>query len=334
MRVLILGRSSNSGGGPVHNVTLARGLNSRGHVARIIFTHNGSPSNWMHRQFASEGLVIESLCYRYAERQYLHDLADLIDRERVDALLIDNQERLGELWELSSRLRRRECKVSFICHCHNVPPNLLRQLQPNLHRVICVSQASADLLQEFNPVVIRNAVAAPPETGEDIRARLDIPPDAFVIGYLGRSDQNKRSTDVARAIEGTDWCCVLGGKGAAYPFPEHGADVRDRVRVFSDEIANMGDWLRALDVFVLPSQTEGFPLSVLEAFICGCRVAATRVSDLPTVFGDAIGFFDCGDLDGLRNAVRCAPPAEIGQKIIAEEFTVERFVAQYEEALL
>lgn len=46
------------------------------------------------------------------------------------------------------------------------------------------------------------------------------------------------------------------------------------------------DILEASDIFLLPSQYEGMPLSVIEAMAKGLPVAATRVSGIPEALGD------------------------------------------------
>ena len=118
------------------------------------------------------------------------------------------------------------------------------------------------------------------------------------------------------------------------PPPELEASVEDRIRVWPFEVPNPGDFYRALDVFVLPSKDEGFPLCVSEAFLCGCRVVSTRVSDLEEVFGErAMAFFDHGDVQGLRDAILRAPDPSFGQQVIREKLSVERMLDGYEAAL-
>jgi len=45
------------------------------------------------------------------------------------------------------------------------------------------------------------------------------------------------------------------------------------------------DWLRSMDIFVLPSYSEAFSNSLLEAMACGCAVVASRVGGLPELTG-------------------------------------------------
>lgn len=52
-------------------------------------------------------------------------------------------------------------------------------------------------------------------------------------------------------------------------------------------------------LFVYPSLYEGFGLPALEAMACGAPVLLSNASSLPEVGGDAAGYFDPGDVDGL-----------------------------------
>jgi len=62
-------------------------------------------------------------------------------------------------------------------------------------------------------------------------------------------------------------------------------DAGDRVRWFAYE-GGMGSYLAALDVFVLPSAWEAFPLSVLEAMALGLPVVATAVGGVSEAVED------------------------------------------------
>jgi glycosyltransferase involved in cell wall biosynthesis len=51
---------------------------------------------------------------------------------------------------------------------------------------------------------------------------------------------------------------------------------------------DVGSWLRRAKVFVLTSDSEGLPLSTMEAMMCGLPVIASSVGDLPDLVNDGI----------------------------------------------
>jgi glycosyltransferase involved in cell wall biosynthesis len=60
---------------------------------------------------------------------------------------------------------------------------------------------------------------------------------------------------------------------------------------------------RKATLFVFPSLYEGFGIPVLEAFSCGCPVAASNCSSLPEVGGDAVNYFDPYNSDSIKNVI-------------------------------
>jgi glycosyltransferase involved in cell wall biosynthesis len=75
--------------------------------------------------------------------------------------------------------------------------------------------------------------------------------------------------------------------------------------VFHDSVSQPADWMRAIDVFVLPSLSEGFSNSLLEAMACGCCPVASSVGGTPELVNDGEHgiLFEPGNLTELSDAL-------------------------------
>jgi glycosyltransferase involved in cell wall biosynthesis len=109
---------------------------------------------------------------------------------------------------------------------------------------------------------------------------------------------------------------LAGGKGWGYErifqaIEQHG--LRDRVivpgYVSRDEQPR---WYNAADLFVYPSQYEGFGLPPLEAMACGTPVVTSNASSLPEVVGSAGKTVNVDDVEALADAMAAvlSDPAE------------------------
>jgi glycosyltransferase involved in cell wall biosynthesis len=83
-------------------------------------------------------------------------------------------------------------------------------------------------------------------------------------------------------------------------------DLKIKMKVLYYPIANDSTLLqfyRKAILFVFPSLYEGFGIPVLEAFSCGCPVAASNCSSLPEVGGESAHYFDPKNSASIRKVV-------------------------------
>jgi glycosyltransferase involved in cell wall biosynthesis len=142
--------------------------------------------------------------------------------------------------------------------------------------------------------VFRNGILAFPDTIHDVRADL-APPDAALIGAIGRLDPVKGYDDLIRAVallahDGRGIRCVIAGVG-----PDH-----DRLQQLIAELSlgeqvsllglreDVPDLLHAFDVAVMSSHSEGAPLAVIEYMAAGAPIISTAVGGVPELIEDGV----------------------------------------------
>jgi glycosyltransferase involved in cell wall biosynthesis len=76
--------------------------------------------------------------------------------------------------------------------------------------------------------------------------------------------------------------------------------------VFAPATQDVVGWLRAIDVFVLPSTSEAFSNSLMEAMGCGCAAVASKVGGNPELVrhGETGLLFAAGDAEDLARQLR------------------------------
>ena len=158
--------------------------------------------------------------------------------------------------------------------------------------------------------VVRNGVDASvfrPASDGAVRPPLDGRPAR--IGTLGRLVHQKGFDVLVDAVpyvlRKRDLEVVIAGEG------ELRADLERRARrllpvSFPGAVSGAGavaDYLRGLDLFVLPSRYEGLPNVVLEALACGVPVVATSVPGMVEAAGSAARLVRPDDPLALADAI-------------------------------
>lgn len=172
------------------------------------------------------------------------------------------------------------------------------------HRVICVSHSLRDVaLREGLCAPERITVVAggsgqgvdaggrfdperlPPGTRDAVRARMGIPGDAVVAGFVGRLVRDKGVVDLYEAWRALReripalHLLLVGPFEVEDPVPpevRRGFEEDPRVHL-SGMDWNTPPYYAAMDLLVLPTYREGFPNVPLEAAAMGLPVVATRI---------------------------------------------------------
>ncbi|MBO0479512.1 glycosyltransferase [Vagococcus fluvialis] len=119
----------------------------------------------------------------------------------------------------------------------------------------------------------------------EIREKYHIPLDAYVIGHIGYFTDVKNHSFIIDIFikliqSGENFYLVLIGDGQLKEeilekVKRHG--LSDKV-IFTGSVDSVYKYLSAMDLFILPSKFEGFPISAVEA----------QCSGLPTLLSDSI----------------------------------------------
>jgi glycosyltransferase involved in cell wall biosynthesis len=190
-------------------------------------------------------------------------------------------------------------------------------------RYVAVSKAiRSDLLTAGIPEsavdLIHNSVevdeSAPSEDRHALRTRLGIPQDAFMCVLVGRLVWAKGYDDFIRAFSAVadrlpKIYAVIAGDGELFEalsnqVKQAGLEQRVLLLGFCNR-ASIFNLLKAGDVYVMPSRSEGIPFALLEAAALGLPIVATNCGGIPEVVTnqeDAI-LVPVGDAQALSSAL-------------------------------
>ena len=176
--------------------------------------------------------------------------------------------------------------------------------------------------------------------------REQFAPDDRVLMHISNFRPVKRVRDVvrifARVRQEIPSVLVMVGDGPDRVHAEAEAreqGVEDRV-FFLGKIETVAPLLSAADLFLLPSQSESFGLSALEALASGVPVVGTAAGGLPEVVRDGVSGALCpmGDTDAmaraavdiLRDRNRWQEMSTFAARDARERFSLDDVVEQYE----
>lgn len=212
--------------------------------------------------------------------------------------------------------------------------------------VVAVSDAVAQQLRDAGydgrvEVVENAAHAVSPGPRDDVRAELGVPDGARVVLCAARLAPPKRLDLLVDAWPSLppDAVLVVAGDG---PLLEplrarvSALGLDDRVRLLGER-TDVGRLLGGADVFCLPSDSEGMPVSVLEAMAAGVPVVASAVGGIEVGTAGAARLVlpgSAGALAGeltalLEDPAARAALAERGRAVVAARYSPDAMYSRY-----
>lgn len=348
MRIVLSNASYKWGGVHLVTETLARGLAGRGHEVVVLCR----PASALEERLAGvvptepvmKGMDLSPLALWRIRRALARH------RPRVVLTLMDKDVRL------TAPVARAMGIPVVVRRANDQPLKRKRYVRflygpaalhvANSHATRRTMLDSAPWLDPARVAVIHNGIDAAPYRAAP-PADLGLPEGAVAIGFVGRFEERKGMLDLADAWPAVaaalpDAWLVVAGKGPLEEEARRRLEGAPRVRWlgFRTDVPAV---MRALDVLAVPSHWEGFGLVAAEALAAGTPVVAADASSLPEIVRDgaegrlvpphdpaalARALVELGADAALR-----ARMGEAGRERVRAEFSMERMLDRYEEAL-
>jgi glycosyltransferase involved in cell wall biosynthesis len=219
--------------------------------------------------------------------------------------------------------------------------------------VVTVSKSSAQALRELCGVKRPLEVIAPIVTTNITRREKTQQSRPGKYGHsiltIARLSEEKGLSYLIEAAERVasedpKVCFLIYGEG---PLRESlaaqikAAQLSDNVRLAGRFTRNqLPTIMRSADIFVLPSITEGFPVTLIEAMMYGMPIVATRVGGVPELVSDSVTALLCPPADPIelarailtlsREPSKCRELGRAAQDAYRRsDFTPERVVSRF-----
>lgn len=248
----------------------------------------------------------------------------------------------------------------FYPEVDSLPRRLVNRLviKPLTHRCVAVSADVAKRLERYEGLrakdleIIYNGVSAEssltPEERAALRKSLGFESESFVVGTVGRFDPIKNLPLLVNALSRVSQLesrvrGLLIGEGIVFQDIRSlvdGLGVADRIRLTGYR-GDARTIVQCMDLFVLPSFSEGTSMALLEAMAAGVPVAVTDVGGNPeVVLRDRTGWvFPSDSIDALQSIIldamgqpsRLHELGEAGRRRFQEQFAFDSMLARYAE---
>jgi glycosyltransferase involved in cell wall biosynthesis len=173
------------------------------------------------------------------------------------------------------------------------------------NRVVMTSPLMLDDVRKVAPTIEDKVTIIPNYVDTDLFRPID-QPKTYDLVFVGRVSEQKNLHNLLMAMRGTGYSLAIAGDG----------DLRESLQDEFTDLSEQVHWLGRVphqelpklinqgQAFILPSNYEGHPKSLIEAMACGVPVIGTRVRGIKQVLEhDVNGILSETDAQSLRQAI-------------------------------
>jgi L-malate glycosyltransferase len=325
----------------------------------IIYFTRRSHNDLFYEQFIASGCAIKDIS-KYTDNKFLYFLnliyrgilAHRINSQEKKPVVFNGQCNIG--YKISPWIRKDIPQVELI-HSFNTFSWIRIPFLPFIHQTVMISKVRIDNhLQQY----CRLKIPAQYDSriryiGNGIKLSSARPKTHGLLRvlYMGRATAEKRVHLVARMAQAVGQThkdiefLFVGDAEQAIPKELHGWC---KFLPFENDENRIRDIYDKADILMIVSDTEGFPMVVMEAMSQGCAIIATPVGDLPVhVKNEVNGFLfttvndeDQVVAEGVDYIQRLKTDSTLRQKITqnniayaAAHFSIEQFNRNYRELI-
>ena len=224
-----------------------------------------------------------------------------------------------------------------------------RKIRQRFTKIVAISQATKKFLIKNEKIpakkieVIYNGIDVAKFYSDGANILND---ENVVLGTVGRLSKEKGQKHLIRAcrfLKTKLWELLMVGNGPMLNELQRSAimlGLQDKI-TFVGEVPDVRPYLEKMDIFVLPSVSEGLSLAVIEAALAGRFVIATSVGGVPEIIKDKetgllfrpknieqlVGHLNWA-MEHRHDAKRMA--AQL-QKDVLERFDINKIIFQYQK---
>jgi len=302
MRILHTIETRGPGGAEILIVNIAKYLSDTGHSIHGLFIKDG----WIREKFMDSGY--ETCYYPLGKSHdifFLYEIYKFIKKYKIN--LIHAHEFHNSIYASIIGLLTG---VQTICtfhgknyHCDSFRNRMIMKFISKASKMVTVSEDIKEQICSWTNIrpsaitVIENGVFVPEKIDNGyLKTELNLPDNSILIGSVGRLSKVKGHIYLIEAAQKivadrSDVYFVISGDG-----PDKNILFNQIKRVgLSDKFFLLGNRndieniLASLDIFALPSLSEGTPLALLEAMCFELPVIATRVGNNKAILKNKLG---------------------------------------------